>query len=60
MVHWTDIERSKEGLLQILEVVRNYEKDGEVRFLAGIQSRHFSEFKVQQLICIVRESCASA
>ena len=41
--------------MQILEVVRNYEKDGEVRFLAGIQSRHFSEFKVQQLICVVRE-----
>ncbi|MBR3021126.1 MAG: hypothetical protein IKH59_02020 [Bacteroidaceae bacterium] len=55
MVHWTDIERSKEGILQIIEVIRNYEKDGEVRFLAGVQSRHFSEFKVQQLICIVRE-----
>jgi len=55
MVHWTDIERSKEGILLILEVLRNYEKDGEVRFIAGIQSRNFSEYKIQQLICIVRE-----
>lgn len=55
MIHWTDIEHSKEGILQILEVIKNYEKEGDVRFLAGIQSRHFSEYKVQQLICIVRE-----
>ena len=55
MIHWTDIEKSKEGILQILEVIKNYEKDGEARFLAGIQSRHFSEYKIQQLICIVRE-----
>lgn len=55
MIHWTDIEKSKEGILQILEVVKNYEKDGEVRFNAGIQGRHFSEYKVQQLICVVRE-----
>lgn len=55
MIHWTDIEKSKEGILQILEVVKNYEKDGEVRFIAGIQGRHFSEYKVQQLICVVRE-----
>lgn len=55
MIHWTDIEKSKEGILQILEVIKNYEKDGEARFIAGIQSRHFSEFKIQQLICIVRE-----
>lgn len=55
MINWTDIEKSKEGILQILEVIKNYEKDGEVRFIAGIQGRHFSEYKVQQLICIVRE-----
>ena len=55
MIHWTDIEKSKEGISQILEVINNYEKDGEVRFIAGIQSRHFSEYKIQQLICIVRE-----
>lgn len=55
MIHWTDIEKSKEGILQILEVIKNYEKEGEVRFIAGIQSRHFSEYKVQQLICVVRE-----
>lgn len=55
MIHWTDIERSKEGLLQILEVIKNYEKDGEVRFIAGIQSRGFTEYKIQQLICVVRE-----
>ncbi len=55
MIHWTDIEKSKEGILQILEVIKNYEKDGEVRFIAGVQSRHFSEYKIQQLICIVRE-----
>ena len=55
MIHWTDIEKSKEGILQILEVIKNYEKDGEVRFIAGIQGRHFSEYKIQQLICIVRE-----
>lgn len=39
----------------ILEVIKNYEKEGDVRFLAGIQSRNFSEYKIQQLICIVRE-----
>ena len=55
MIHWTDIERSKEGILQILEVIKNYEKDGEVRFIAGIQSRGFTESKIQQLICVVRE-----
>lgn len=55
MIHWTDIEKSKEGILQILEVIKNYEKDGEVRFIAGIQGHHFSEYKIQQLICIVRE-----
>lgn len=55
MIHWTDIEKSKEGILQILEVIKNYEKDGEVRFIAGIQGRYFSEYKIQQLICIVRE-----
>ena len=55
MIHWTDIEKSKEGILQILEVIKNYEKDGEARFLAGIQSRNFTEYKIQQLICIVRE-----
>lgn len=55
MIHWTEIEKSKEGILQILEVVKNYEKDGEARFIAGIQSRNFSEYKIQQLICIVRE-----
>ena len=55
MIHWTDIERSKEGILQIIEVIKNYEKDGEARFLAGIQSRNFTEYKIQQLICIVRE-----
>ncbi|MBR6087221.1 MAG: hypothetical protein IKP84_04985 [Prevotella sp.] len=55
MIHWTDIEKSKEGILQIIEVIKNYEKDGEVRFLEGIQRRGFSEAKIQQLICIVRE-----
>ncbi|MBR4925368.1 MAG: hypothetical protein IKZ61_06395 [Prevotella sp.] len=55
MIYFTDIEKSKEGILQILEVIKNYEKDGEVRFIAGIQSRNFSEYKIQQLICIVRE-----
>ena len=55
MIHWTEIEKSKEGIHQILEVIKNYEKDGEIRFIAGIQERHFSEYKIQQLICIVRE-----
>ena len=55
MIYLTDIEKSKEGILQIIEVIKNYEKDGEVRFLDGIQRRGFSEFKIQQLICIVRE-----
>jgi len=55
MINWTDIEQSKEGLLQILKVIKNYEKDGEVRFIAGIQSRGFTEYKIQQLICFVRE-----
>ncbi len=55
MVPWTDIEKSKEGILQILEVIKHYVSDGEARFIAGIQSRHFSEYKIQQLICIVRE-----
>ncbi len=55
MIHWAKIEKSKEGILQILEVIKNYEKDGEVRFIAGIQSRGFSEYKIQQLTCYVRE-----
>ena len=55
MIHWTDIEKSKDGIVQILDVIRNYEKDGDVRFIAGIQSLNFSEYKIQQLICIVRE-----
>lgn len=55
MRHWTDIEKSKEGILLILEVIMNYEKDGEVRFIEGIQRRGFTEAKIQQLICIVRE-----
>ena len=55
MIHWTKIEQSKEGILQILEVIKNYEKDGEVRFIDGIQRRGFDEYKIQQLICIVRE-----
>lgn len=55
MIHWTDIDKSKEGILNILNVIKNYEKDGEARFIAGIQSRNFSEYKIQQLICIVRE-----
>ena len=55
MKHWTEIERSKEGILQILMVIKNYEKDGEVRFIEGIQRRGFTEAKIQQLICIVKE-----
>lgn len=55
MTHWTDIEKSKEGILQIIQVIKNYEKDGEVRFIDGIQRRGFTESKIQQLICIVRE-----
>lgn len=55
MRHWTEIEKSKEGILQILMVIKNYEKDGEVRFIEGIQRRGFTEAKIQQLICIVRE-----
>lgn len=55
MIHWTDIEKSKEGILQILEVIKHYMNDDDVRFIAGIQSCHFSEYKIQQLICIVRE-----
>lgn len=55
MIHWTEIEKSKEGILQIIDVIKNYEKEGEVRFLDGIQRRGFDEFKIQQLICIVRE-----
>lgn len=55
MVYFTDIEKSKEGILQILEVVKNFEKEGEVRFIDGVQRRGFNEFKIQQLICIVRE-----
>lgn len=54
MIHWTDIEKSKDGLLQIIEVIKHYEEDGEMRFLEGIQRRGFSEPKIQQLICIVR------
>lgn len=55
MRHWTDIEKSKEGILMILEVIKHYEKDGEVRFIEGIKRRGFTEYKIQQLICIVRE-----
>ena len=55
MRHWTDIERSLDGILQILAVIANYEKDGEIRFIEGIQSRGFNENKIHQLICIVRE-----
>lgn len=55
MINWTDIEKSKEGILGILEVIKNYEKDGEVRFIEGIKRRNFTELKIQQLICIVRE-----
>lgn len=55
MRHWTDIERSLDGIHQILAVVKNYEKDGEIRFIEGIQSRGFNELRIQQLICIVRE-----
>ena len=55
MRHWTDIEKSKEGILMILEVIKHYEKDGEVRFIEGIKRRGFTEIKIQQLICIVRE-----
>lgn len=55
MIPWTEIEKSKEGIFRIIEVLMNYEKEGEVRFLAGIKSRNFSEFQIQQLICIVRE-----
>ena len=55
MRFWADIEKSKEGILQILEVIKNYEKDGEVRFIEGIRRRGFTEAKIQQLICIVRE-----
>lgn len=55
MKHWTDIEKSKEGIIQILEVIKHYENDGEVRFIEGIKRRGFTEMKIQQLICIVRE-----
>ena len=55
MLYWTDIENSKEGLLLILQALKHYEKDGEVRFIEGIQRRGFTEAKIQQLICIVRE-----
>lgn len=55
MIHWTEIEKSKEGILQIIEVIKHFEKDGEARFLEGIQRRGFSETKIQQLICLVRE-----
>ena len=55
MIYYTDIEKSKEGIFQIIEVIKSYEKDGEMRFLEGIQRRGFSELKIQQLICIVRE-----
>lgn len=33
MIHLTDIENSQEGILQIIEVIKHYEKNGEVRFL---------------------------
>lgn len=55
MIYWTDIENSKEGILLIIQVIKNYEKEGEVRLIEGIQRRGFSEAKIQQLICIVRE-----
>lgn len=51
----TDIERSKEGLLLILELLKHYEKDDEIRFIEGIQRCGFNEYKIQELICIVRE-----
>jgi hypothetical protein len=46
MISWADIEHSKDGILMILDVIKNYEKEGDVRFLSGIQSRHFSEYKI--------------
>lgn len=56
MIHLTDIEKSKEGILMILEVVKDYQdKDTEVRFIDGIQRRGFTEWKIQELICFVRE-----
>ena len=55
MKTWVEIEHSKEGILQILQVIRHFEKDGEVRFIDGIQRKGFDENKIQQLICIVRE-----
>ena len=55
MKHWTDIEHSKEGILQILGVLKHYDKDSEVRFIEGIQRRGFTEYTIQQLICVVRE-----
>ena len=55
MKHWTDIEHSKEGILQILGVLKHYDKDSEVRFIEGIQRRGFNEYTIQQLICVVRE-----
>lgn len=55
MIRWIDIEKSKDGILQILQVLKQFENDGEVRFIDGIQRRGFTELKIQQLICIVRE-----
>ena len=55
MFNWTDIEKSKEGIKMILEVLKHFEKEGEVRYIEGIQRRGFNEYKIQRLICIVRE-----
>lgn len=55
MKHWTDIEKSKEGILQILQVVKHFLEEGDVRFIDGIQRCGLTEYKIEQLICIVRE-----
>ena len=55
MIRWINIEKSLEGILQILQVLKKFEKEGDVRFIDGIQRRGFTEWKIQQLICIVRE-----
>lgn len=55
MIYYTDIEHSKNGILMILDLVKNFEKEGEIRFIEGIKRRGFTEYMIQQLICIVRE-----
>lgn len=55
MIRWINIEKSLEGILQILQVLKKFEKEGDVRLIDGIQRRGFTEWKIQQLICIVRE-----